>query len=82
MTAEYITNCINPSEILNHYTNNKPSKKAGKEIKKAIIKTRTFSKFDLFVDYHVNVYRLKYQNKLYAVVVHSGIEHFFQIQEV
>ena len=79
MEVEFIQTCIgNRTPLLMHYEDTN-CRRAGKEIKKAIINAGHFSKFDLFDDYAVKVERMKYKNELYAIVTYSAINHIFKI---
>lgn len=83
-TAYYLSCCVSPCDTLQAmfdagYFSSRYPRKAGKEIKKAIIESGEFDRFALFKDWHVRTYRLNFNRQLYAVVVHSAIEHLFEI---
>ncbi len=85
MDAQYISCCISPDQTLQQifdkgYFKDRTPRAAGKAIKRAIVESGVFDRFAMFKDYHVRTYRLVHDRKLFAVVVHSAIEHLFEIQ--
>lgn len=85
MNAQLLSTCVSPCQTLSeifekgYFTGSKTPRKAGKTVKKAIVNSGSFDKFTMFKDWHVKTYRLKHNGRLYAVVVHSAIEHLFEI---
>ena len=73
---EFIQTCLTNTPLLEHYENAR-TRKAGIKTKRAIIKSGYFTKFDLFIDYHVTVELMRYLKQTYAIVTHSQINHIF-----
>jgi hypothetical protein len=85
MTAEFIQDCSINTPLLNYYAERDWEwQSAGKDIKKAIAELNfvtwfPFSLKNLNNKTYFTVQRMRYENKLYAIVTNSAINYLFRI---
>lgn len=77
---EFIQTCVNgQTPLLIGYENSK-TRPLGVKLRREIIKSGHFTKFDLFEDSCVYCESFRFEDKFYAVVTHSIINHIFAVK--
>jgi len=77
---EFIQTCVQgQTPLLTAYENSK-TRPLGVKIRREIVKSGHFTKFDIFDDPCVYCESFRFEGKFYAVVTHSQINHIFVVK--